>query len=88
MAGSIIGRQWARKNQQPCFLWTLNIISVPLYYFLAFKWKHVNSPLDSYRPRPSFNECLENYPITRRAWKRALAVRGDEMKDIRNAISK
>jgi hypothetical protein len=64
----------------------MNIVAVPLFYFISFKIKHVDRNLGSYRPRPTFNECLENYPVTRRAWKRALAIRENEMNEIKRTI--
>lgn len=84
---SVAGRQFCRKNHQPCGLFTLNIILIPVFYFMAFKYKHVDQRFSNYRPRPTFNECLEFYPVTRRAWKKAMVIREQEMRDIRNKVS-
>ena len=86
LAGSIFGRHFARKNGQPCGLFTINIALVPLLYFAAFKIKHVDQIFSNYRPRPTFNECLEFYPVTRRAFKRALTLREQEMSQIKNKV--
>jgi hypothetical protein len=86
LATSLIGRQFCRKNGQPCGLFTLNIILVPFFYFAAFKIKHVDQTFSHYKPRPNFNECLEFYPVTRRAFKRALLEREKEMEEIKSQI--
>ncbi len=64
----------------------MNIIAVPIFYFMAFKYKHVDQQMTSFRPRPTFSECLEFYPVTRRAWKRALIIREKEMDEIRSKV--
>jgi hypothetical protein len=38
--------------------------------------------------RPTFNESLEFYPITRRAFNRALTMRENEMKEIKSVVDK
>jgi|LauGreDrversion4_2_1035121.scaffolds.fasta_scaffold574540_1 hypothetical protein len=76
---SILGRHWARKNCQPCGLYSMNILLIPIFYFASFKIKHVDQTLNPYRPRPTFNEALEFYPVTRRAFKRAMILREQEM---------
>jgi hypothetical protein len=86
LAGSLFGRHFARKNGQPCGLFTINIALVPLFYFASFKIKHVDQIFSNYRARPTFNECLEFYPVTRRAFKRALTLREQEMSEIRNKV--
>jgi len=37
--------------------------------------------------RPSFAQNLEFYPVTRRAWNRALAIRTNEMVDIKQKVA-
>jgi hypothetical protein len=86
LAGSLYGRHFARKNGQPCGLFTINIALVPLFYFAAFKLKHVDQNFSNFKARPTFNECLEFYPITRRAWKKALILRDQEMTEIKNKV--
>jgi len=53
---------------------------------MSFKYKHVDQLLTSYRPRPTFNEVLEFYPVTRRAWKRAMIIREKEMEEIKSKL--
>ena len=38
--------------------------------------------------RPSFNDVMEFYPVTRRAWKRALLIREKEMEEIKSRVEK
>ena len=86
LAISLLGRRFARKNGQPAGLFSINIILVPLFYFASFKLKHVDQIFSNYRARPTFNECLEFYPVTRRAWKRALFIRSQEMTEIKSKV--
>jgi hypothetical protein len=64
----------------------MNILLVPWFYFNAFRNKHLERKLSKYKPRPTFNECLEFYPVTRRAWNRALAIREKEMEIIKSKV--
>ncbi len=59
---------------------------IPFLYMLAFRFKHVDMTFSPYRARPAFHECLEWYPVTRRAWKRALLIRDQEMNEIKTAL--
>lgn len=59
---------------------------VPLSYMSAFYYKHRNFELDYSKKQPTFNEILEKYPITRRAWKRALLIRDQEMIEIKSKV--
>jgi hypothetical protein len=86
MAISLYGRHFARKNGQPAGMFTLNIVAVPLFYFMSFKIKHVDQIFSNYRARPTFNECLEFYPVTRRAFKKALIQREKEMDEIKSTV--
>ncbi len=81
-----MGRQFARKYGQPAGLFSMNIVLIPLFYFASFKYKHVDQIFSNYRARPTFNECLEYYPVTRRAWKRALILRDQEMEEIKSKV--
>jgi hypothetical protein len=67
-------------------LFSINLVLLPVFYFASFKYKHVDQIISSFRPRPSFNECLEFYPVTRRAWKRALIQRDIEMQEIKSKV--
>ena len=53
---------------------------------ISFHYKHRNIDLHQYKKRPTFNEILEHYPVTRRAWKRALILREQEMKEIKSKV--
>merc|ERR1711976_752923 len=86
LAMSLYGRHFCRKNGMPCGLFTINIVLLPVYYYAAFKYKHVDMNFSPYKPRPTFNECLEFYPTTRRAFKRALLLREKEMQEIRGRV--
>ena len=86
MGASLFGRYWARKNGQPAGLFSLNIVGIPLFYFMSFKLKHVDQIFNNYRPRPTFNEALEFYPVTRRAFKKALLLRQKEMEEIKSKV--
>src|SRR5947208_1563671 len=86
LAISIIGRQYCRKNFMPTFFFSFNIVMLPVGYFFAFRFKHVDRNFSPYKPRPTFNQCLEFYPVTRRAWKKALAIREKEMDEIKRSV--
>ncbi len=36
--------------------------------------KHVDKKMNHFKKRPSFTQNLEFYPVTRRAWNRALGI--------------
>jgi len=55
-----------------------NIIGVPLFYFLSIHHKEKRFSYTS-SPRKTFEENLEFYPVTRRAWNRAVAIRNAEI---------
>ena len=42
--------------------------------------------MSPYKRRHDFNELLEHYPVTRRAWKRALILREQEMIEIKEKL--
>ncbi len=56
---------------------------IPACYMISFNYKHRNLSLNHLRKRPTFNEILDQYPVTRRAWKRAMIIREQEMNEIR-----
>jgi hypothetical protein len=44
---SIIGRHQCRKHGHPVYGFNLNIAMIPVFYFFAFKKKHLEKSLDS-----------------------------------------
>jgi hypothetical protein len=76
-----------RSDPRPlhCFnsLYSINeifnvIIGVPIFYFLSIHHKEKRFSYTS-SPRKTFEENLEFYPVTRRAWNRAVAIRNAEI---------
>jgi hypothetical protein len=55
-----------------------NVIGVPIFYFLSIHHKEKRFSYTS-SPRKTFEENLEFYPVTRRAWNRAVAIRNAEI---------
>ena len=55
-----------------------NCIGVPVFYFLSIHHKEKRFSYTS-SPRKTFEENLEFYPVTRRAWNRAVAIRNAEI---------
>ena len=70
---SFAGRQYARQLQLPTIPFTFSIILVPAFYFLAVHHKEKRFEFES-GARKTFEQNLEFYPITRRAWNRAIAI--------------
>jgi hypothetical protein len=52
---SILGRQLARKYHQPCGIFSINIILIPVFYFMAFRFKHLNINFSSAKRRFIYN---------------------------------
>ena len=73
MGASFAGRQYARQIGLPTIPFTFSIILVPAFYFLAVHHKEKRFTLTS-GPRKTFEQNLEFYPVTRRAWNRAVSV--------------
>ena len=73
MAFSFAGRLHARKIGLPTIPFTFSIIIVPAFYFLAVHHKEKRFNYTS-GERKTFEQNLEFYPITRRAWNRATAI--------------
>ena len=87
LAASIFGRQLARKNNFPHAIFSANIVCIPLFYMLSFNHLYIDKRFLPYKKRPTFNDLLEHYPVTRRAWKRALIIREQEMSKIKASLS-
>lgn len=86
LLGSLYGRNYCRKNFIPTFVFTANLILIPILYISSFKYKHINKDFRPLRKRPNFNEIMEHYPVTRRAWKKALIMREKEMDLIKSKV--
>ena len=56
----------------------MSIILVPTFYFLAIHHKEKRFAYGS-EGRRTFEQNLEFYPITRRAFNRAMAIRKEEL---------
>ena len=84
---SIYGRQVARKNFFPHAIFSANIVCLPLFYLVAFHYLYIDKRFMVYKKNPTFNDLLEHYPVTRRAWKRALIIREQEMNKIKSSLS-
>jgi hypothetical protein len=54
---------------------------------VAFNYLYIDKRFSVYKKNPSFNDLLEHYPVTRRAWKRALIIREQEMNKIKSSLS-
>lgn len=47
---------------------------------------YVDKSLVPFKKRPNFNELLNFYPVTRRAWKRALIQRDEELRIMKSQL--
>lgn len=70
---SFAGRHYARQMKLPTIPFTFSIILVPAFYYLALHNKEKRFVFTS-GERKSFEQNLEFYPVTRRAWNRAVAI--------------
>ena len=73
LGASFAGRMYARKIGLPTIPFTFSIILVPAFYYLSIHHKEKRFNLGS-GERKTFEQNLEFYPITRRAWNRAIAI--------------
>lgn len=73
LAASFAGRMQARKLGLPKTPFTVSILLVPALYFLSIHHKEKRFNYGS-GERRSFEQNLEFYPVTRRAWNRAIAI--------------
>ena len=78
LALSFAGRWYAPKIGVTRVPFTVSILCVPAFYFLGVHHKEKRFSYTS-SPRKSFEENLEFYPVTRRAWNRAVAIRNAEI---------
>ena len=70
---SAYGRYYCTKAGLPRLQYTVSMLCVPMFYFLSIHHKEKRFKYDS-TERKTFEENLEFYPITRRAWNRAVAI--------------
>ena len=60
--------------------------AVPCLWLGSIHYKERMFIYDS-GPRRTFEQNLDFYPVTRRAWNRALAIRDAEMAELKNKVS-
>ena len=70
---SAYGRWYCTKMGMPRIQYTMSMLCVPFFYFLSIHHKEKRFTYTS-AERKTFEENLEFYPITRRAWNRAIAI--------------
>ena len=75
---SLAGRMHAAKIGVSRMPWTISMLLVPTFYFLAIHHKEKRFAY-SHEARRTFAQNLEFYPVTRRAFNRAKAEREKEL---------
>ena len=75
---SLAGRQYAMKLGVTRLPFTLSALLVPTFYLLAVHHKEKRFAYGS-EARRTFEQNLEFYPVTRRAFIRAKAIRLQEL---------
>lgn len=78
LALSFAGRWYAPKIGVTRFPFTVSILMVPTFYFMSINLKEKRFTYTS-SPRRTFEQNLEFYPVTRRAWNRAVQIRKEEI---------
>ena len=73
LGASLAGRQYARSIGLPTIPFTFSMLLVPAFYFLSVHHKEKRFNFGS-GERKTFEQNLEFYPVTRRAWNRAVAI--------------
>jgi hypothetical protein len=76
---SAAGRWYAPKQGVTRIPFTISMLLVPVFYFLSINLKEKRFTYTS-SERRSFEQNLEFYPVTRRAWNRAMAIYQSESK--------
>ena len=77
---SIFGRWYAPKINVTRIPFTINILLIPCFYILAINNKEKRFTY-GHDARRTFEQNLEFYPITRRAFNRAKTIREAELKE-------
>ena len=80
LAASFAGRVQATKLGLPRTPFTVSILLVPAFYYLSIHHKEKRFNYGS-GERKKFEQNLEFYPVTRRAWNRAIAIYEAETKE-------
>ncbi len=75
---SMAGRWYAPKIGVTRIPFTASALLVPIFYYMSINLKEKRFSYTS-SPRRTFEENLEFYPVTRRAWNRAVAIRQQEI---------
>ena len=78
LALSLAGRWYAPKLGVTRVPFTVSALMVPIFYYMSIHLKEKRFSYTS-SPRRTFEENLEFYPVTRRAWNRAVAIRNAEI---------
>ena len=73
VGASVFMRMKARQLGLPTIPFTFSILLVPAFYFLSIHHKEKRFVYGS-EARKTFEQNLEFYPVTRRAWNRALTI--------------
>ena len=68
---SVAGRFYSKQMGVTRWPWTVSMLMIPAYYILAVHQKEKRFPYIN-SERRSFEQDLEFYPVTRRAWNRAI----------------
>ena len=77
---SLYGRHMAPKFKCTRIPFTINILMIPTFYLLAINHKEKRFAY-GHEARRTFEQNLEFYPITRRAFNRAKTIREAEIND-------
>ena len=75
---SAYGRWYAPKIGVARMPFTINMLLVPAFYFLSIHQKEKRMIYDA-GVRRTFEQNLEFYPVTRRAWNRAMEIYSAEV---------
>ena len=75
---SLVGRWYCAKVGIPRITYTASAVMVPCLYAAAVFQKEKRTISDT-RERKTFEENLDFYPVTRRAWNRAVTIRKAEL---------
>ncbi|CAI2383288.1 unnamed protein product [Moneuplotes crassus] len=82
IAASLAGYYYAPKLHMPRTAFAVSLALVPIFYAVSLHHKEKRYTYDS-GPRKTLEEHLEFYPITRRAWNRAVTIREAEIEEIK-----
>ena len=78
LGASFAGRWYAPKIGCTRWPFTVSILLVPTFYLLAIHHKEKRFAYST-EARRTFDQNLEFYPVTRRAFNRAKAIRKEEL---------